>query len=202
VTRTPEDERLRGLLFKFAVGLFVAGFVIAVVAVLWRPERVVLIGMDEREASWVRAKLKKFADDHHANLKFVAYGSPAEFDSLMAADRHARSPRILLAEAPVERLAALVDWGRRPLGRLPESDRASCSRRSPSRAQRASALLRPVARDHGLPVTRRRVSPRAVAHAGEAPARSTRGCAKRTASACRRTSGSRTIRRTGTRTTC
>jgi len=114
------DEGLRRLLMRLAAGLFFAGFVVAVAAVLVRPERVVLIGMDAREADWYRGSLKVFLDQHHANLKFVAYDSAAQFDSLLAADHRSRSPRIVLVEAPMDRLAALVDSGAvRPLRSLP-----------------------------------------------------------------------------------
>ena len=110
-TGASEEDRLRRLLLRLAAGLFFAGFVVAVAAVLVRPERVVLIGMDAGEAAWYQRSLKTFVDQHHANLKFVAYRDAAQFDSLLAADRRSRSPRIVLVEAPGDRLGALVDSG-------------------------------------------------------------------------------------------
>ena len=106
------DDGSKRLLIGFAAVLFLAGFVVAVIAVLYRPERVVLVGMDARETAWLSRALEDFADKHHANLKFVAYRDAAHFDSLLAADRSSRSHRIVLAEAPLERLAALADSDR------------------------------------------------------------------------------------------
>jgi len=106
------DDGSKRLLIGFAAVLFLAGFVVAVIAVLYRPERVVLVGMDARETAWLSRAVADFADKHHANVKFVPYRDAAHFDSLMAADRAARSHRIVLAEAPLERLAALADSDR------------------------------------------------------------------------------------------
>jgi ABC-type glycerol-3-phosphate transport system substrate-binding protein len=106
----PADDGARRLLIGFAAVLFFAGFVVALIAVFYRPERLVLVGMDEHETAWFRHAIADFADRHHANLKVVPYRDAAQFDSLLAADGKRR--RIVLAEAPFERLAALVDSGR------------------------------------------------------------------------------------------
>jgi hypothetical protein len=110
------DDGSKRLLFGFAAVLFLAGFVVAVIAVLYRPQRLVLVGTDPRETAWLSGAVAKWAEQNHANLKFVPYRSPAEFDSLLAADtKHA----ILLAEVPFDRLALLAAKDQvLPLGKL------------------------------------------------------------------------------------
>jgi hypothetical protein len=99
------DDGSRRLLIGFAAVLFLAGFIVAVIAVLYRPERIILVGTDARETAWLSERLKPFADRHHANLKLVPYRDVAQFDSLWAADK---AHRILLAEVPFERMATLA----------------------------------------------------------------------------------------------
>jgi len=107
------DDGSRRLLIGFAAVLFLAGFAVALIAVLYRPERIVLVGTDPRETAWLTERLKPFADQHHANLKLVPYRSLAQFDSLWAADKP------LLAEVPFERMAALATQNQvTPLSRL------------------------------------------------------------------------------------
>jgi hypothetical protein len=103
------DDGSKRLLIGFAAVLFLAGFVVAVIAVLYRPERVVLVGMDAHETAWLSRAMKEYAEHHHANLRFVAYRDAAHFDSLLAADRASGRHKIVLAETPLERLAALAD---------------------------------------------------------------------------------------------
>jgi len=103
------DDGSKRLLIGFAAVLFLAGFVVAVIAVLYRPQRTVLVGMDAHETAWLSHALKQYADRHHANLRFVSYRDAAQFDSLLAADRAARTHKIVLAETPLERMAALAD---------------------------------------------------------------------------------------------
>ena len=91
------DDGSKRLLIGFAAVLFFAGFVVAVIAVLYRPQRIVLVGTDAHETAWITRTMKGFADRHHANLKFVSYRDAAQFDSLLAADR---GHRIVLAETP------------------------------------------------------------------------------------------------------
>lgn len=111
-----KEDNSRRLLMGFAFVLFFAGFVVAVIAVLYRPERVVLVGMDEKESTWFRHAIKEFADQHHARLRIVPYSGSGQFDSLLAADRARKDHRIVLAEAPFDRLAVLADSGlARPL---------------------------------------------------------------------------------------
>ena len=104
------DDGGKRLLFGFAAVLFAAGFVVAVIAVLFRPERIVLVGTDPHETAWFTRALKPIAGKANANLKVVAYRDLARFDSLMAADR-AHGKKIVLAEVPPERLAALAESG-------------------------------------------------------------------------------------------
>jgi hypothetical protein len=103
------DDGSKRLLIGFAAVLFLAGFVVAVIAVLYRPQRIVLVGMDAHETAWLSHALKEYADRHRANLRFVPYRDAAQFDSLLAADRARARYKIVLAETPLERLASLAD---------------------------------------------------------------------------------------------
>ena len=116
ITAKLADDGSKRLLFGFAGVLFLAGFVVAVIAVLYRPQRIILVGTDPRETAWITKATASFADQNQANLKFVPYRSLAEFDSILAADK---AHRILLAEVPFDRLAALATGGQvTPLGKL------------------------------------------------------------------------------------
>lgn len=170
----PEDDGLRRLLLRIALGLFAAGFLVALAAVLYRPERIVLVGMDATETAWFRASLKTFADRHHARLTIRPYRDDAELDSLLAADRRERSPRILLFEAPADRLAALVDSDAvTPLGQAPglEDPETFLGAFAPAAAVLASVGGRPYFAPSRLTTlclcySKARVAD-AVAHAGE-----------------------------------
>lgn len=106
-----KDDSSKRVLFGFALVLFLAGLVVAVIAILQRPERIVLVGMDERESAWFSGAIAQFVENHHGKVRVVAYRDEAQFDSLVAADRARKRPAIILAEVPQGRLASLVDSG-------------------------------------------------------------------------------------------
>jgi len=99
------DDGSKRLLIGFAAVLFLAGFVVAVIAVLYRPQRIVLVGMDAHETAWLSRSLKSFADAHHANLKYVPYRDAARALRIRegtVASRVFRARRMVAAALPLE----------------------------------------------------------------------------------------------------
>jgi hypothetical protein len=97
------------VLLGVAAALFLAGFGLIVYVVVHRPDYVVLTGMDEAELRWFRPRMERFAEDHHVKLAVLAWSDADGLARLLAADRRREHPRVLLAEVPSERLAALAE---------------------------------------------------------------------------------------------
>lgn len=98
----------RALLF-IALALFLAGLVVAIIAVVYRPDYVVLAGMDDAELRWFRPRIDRFAEEHHVRLALVPWKDAASLTRALRDDAHRPHPRVLLAEAPDEALAGLAD---------------------------------------------------------------------------------------------
>jgi hypothetical protein len=106
---TPPSPPSRRSLYLVAFGLLFAGFVVAIVAALHRPDYVVLVPMDETELAWFAPRLGTFAERHHVRLAARVYRDGAELQRLLLDDRRERRRRILAVLAPQDRLVALAD---------------------------------------------------------------------------------------------
>jgi len=96
-------------LLGIAGALFLGGLVLTLIALAHRPDYVVLAGMDDAELRWFRPQVERFAEDHHVKLAVTAWPDPEALARLLSVDRRREHPRVLLAEVPTDRLAALAD---------------------------------------------------------------------------------------------
>jgi len=104
----PPPPSRRGLLLV-AMGLLAAGLAVALVAVFYRPDYVVLVPFDEPEEAWFRARIADFAEKHHVRLTTRAYANEDELERLVRAETLERKRRVLVALAPRAALAPLSE---------------------------------------------------------------------------------------------
>ncbi len=131
----PAPPSRRGLLLA-AMALLLAGFAVALTAILYRPDYVVLVPFDAAEESWFRTRIADFAEKRHVRLSTRAYKDADELERLLRAEPLERKPRVLVALAPRAALAALTDED----VVLPIDDVGG-----PNRAKRLAAGMAPVA---------------------------------------------------------
>jgi hypothetical protein len=104
----PPPPSRRGLL-AVALGLLLAGFAVALYAVLVRPDYVVLVRMDELEEGWFRARLEEFAKKRRVRLTTRSYADAAQLERVLRAETLERKSRILLLQSPHAMLSALAE---------------------------------------------------------------------------------------------
>jgi len=96
----------RGLLLV-AMGLLLAGFAVALTAILYRPEYVVLVPFDDAEEGWFRTRIADFAEKRHVHLTTRAYKDEDELERMLNAEALERKRRVLVALVPRASLATL-----------------------------------------------------------------------------------------------
>ncbi len=103
---TPAPPSRRGLLLV-AMGLLFAGLAVALTALLYRPDYVVLVPFDAIEEGWFRTRIADFAEKHHVRLTTRAYKDVDELERLLRAESLERKRRVMVALAPRAALAGL-----------------------------------------------------------------------------------------------
>jgi ABC-type glycerol-3-phosphate transport system substrate-binding protein len=101
----------RAALTWVSIALLAAGLAVTLVALLRRPDRVVLVPFDDVERGWYQARLADFAEKKHVRLTLVAYKDGAELRRLLSADELQRKGRVIAALTPGEMLAPLASDG-------------------------------------------------------------------------------------------
>ena len=76
VDARPAPPSRRGLLLV-AMALLLAGLAVALIAILYRPDYVVLVPFDEPEERWFRTRIADFAEKRHVRLSTRAYKDEA-----------------------------------------------------------------------------------------------------------------------------
>lgn len=104
----PPPPSRRGLLFV-ALGLLLAGFAVALYAILVRPDYVVLVRMDDLEEGWFRTQVADFAEKRRVRLTTRSYVDAAELERVLRAETLERKSRILLAQVPHSMLSPLAE---------------------------------------------------------------------------------------------
>ncbi len=131
----PAPPSRRGLLIA-AMGLLLAGLAVALTAILYRPDYVVLVPFDAAEEAWFRTRIADFAERRHVRLSTRAYKDEDELDRLLRAEPLERKRRVMVALAPRAALAGLEDEDMV----LPVDDVGG-----PVRAKRLAAAMAPAA---------------------------------------------------------
>ncbi len=103
----PRPSR-RGLVFV-ALGLLLAGFILAIFAAVYRPDYVVLVEMDDQEEGWFRRQIADFAEKRHIKLTTRSYKDGAELERLLRAEALERKSTVLLCMVPRGMLTSLVE---------------------------------------------------------------------------------------------
>ncbi len=104
----PPRRPARGFLFV-ALGLLLAGLAVALYAVVYRPDYVILVRMDEIEEGWFRTQVADFARKRHIRLTTRTYRDGDELERLLRAAALERKSRILVAMVPQEMLTPLAE---------------------------------------------------------------------------------------------
>ncbi len=107
-TDPPAPPSRRGLLLV-ALGLLAAGLAVALVAIFYRPDYVVLVPFDAHEATWFRARIADFAEKQHVRLTTRSYTGDEELERLLRGETLERKRTVLLALAPRASLARLAE---------------------------------------------------------------------------------------------
>ena len=92
-----------------ALGLLLAGFAVALYALLYRPDYVVLVRFDDLEEGWFRTQIADFAEKRHIHLTTRSYRDGAELERLLRAEALERKSRVLAALVPQSMLSPLAD---------------------------------------------------------------------------------------------
>ena len=104
----PPPRPPRALLFV-ALGLLLAGMAIAIYAVVYRPDYVVLLRTDDLEEGWFRTQVAEFAEKRRIRLTTQSYKDGDELERLLRAAALDRKSRILVAMVPQSMLTPLAD---------------------------------------------------------------------------------------------
>ncbi|MEO6461775.1 MAG: extracellular solute-binding protein [Candidatus Eisenbacteria bacterium] len=105
---TPPGRPSRGFLL-IALGLLIAGLGVAVYTVVYRPDYVMLVHMDELEEGWFRTQIADFARKRHIRLTTRAYRDGDELERLLRAASLERKSRVLVAMVPQSMLTSLAE---------------------------------------------------------------------------------------------
>ena len=105
----PASPPSRRWLLLVAMVLLLAGLAVALTAILYRPDYVVLVPFDAHEDAWFRARVAAFAGKRHIKLTTRTFADDVELERLLRAESLERKPRVLVALAPRAALAPLAE---------------------------------------------------------------------------------------------